>query len=160
MQFRFPLVLVLLIAGSPPAMACSCGPPDPSWTLADRVSQYTSVFYGEVISVQTVDGGYFDRALRLKVIRRYRGELASEATVFTQSLARSMCGIRREIGDRFIVASSLFEGVESISYCSAEGQTGFTRDALEVLPFVDGPPTPRPSRPMPPLSKLPAARAR
>lgn len=154
MQLRFALAPVLFMAGSQPALACLCGPPAPNWTLADRVSQYASVFYGEVISVDPVARGHFDRALWLKVIKRYRGEAEGETTVYMQSFAKSMCGARREVGDRFIVASSLFEGVESISYCSSQQQTGFTLEQLDALPFVRGPATPRPapptSPPMPP----------
>jgi len=89
------------------------------------------VFAGEVVSVDEI-GGEFQ--MRLRVLRAYKGLDASTVDVWSD--ARSSCGVKLDVGGRYVIYTS--KGRMTLHACGGYGQHLAPGEPLPDLPPVPG----------------------
>jgi len=105
----FVLTAGSLAAGARPAAACSCAAtPSPCQAFASS----PIVFVGDVLSVERTGGDFH---MRLRVVRALKG--ITEATADLWSNASTSCGVKLDVGQRYVIYTSLADGRMSISAC-------------------------------------------
>src|SRR5690349_18381065 len=117
-------VLTLELLGARPAAACSC-----SYYLSpcQGYGAAAVVFAGEVVSVEEVNGEF---RMRLRVLRAYKGIDAATVDVFSD--ARSSCGVKLDVGGRYVIYTG--QGRKSLHACGGYGQQLAPGEPLPDLP--------------------------
>ncbi len=123
-------VACLLVTGVRAGEACSCANQP---TPCQEYARSRLALVGEVLSVEEVDGLF---RMRLRVLRALKG--IRSPTVELWSDARSSCGVKLDVGTRYLLYPSGAAGERlGISACSG-GQQLYEGEPLPELPPVAG----------------------
>lgn len=142
----------VLLAGSSPAGACSCG----GGTGAEAFERADAVFAGEVVAQRT-DASFFERLVGMEGTERrisvavddvYKGTVAEQVVVRTH-VQSTACGIEPTVGATYLLFARFGDGsvppdpekADQLQVNSCDGTGPVSADALAGLP---DPAPPRP----------------
>lgn len=142
----------LLVAGSSPAGACSCG----GGTPAELFERADAVFTGEIVAQRT-DASFFERLVGMEGMERrigvsvddvYKGTVAKSVVVHTHAQGTA-CGIEPTVGAMYVLYANLGDGsvppdpdkADDLQVNTCDGTGPVSADVLAGLP---DPSPPRP----------------
>jgi hypothetical protein len=128
MRSLLALVLLagtLVLAGAPPAQACSCADVGPRQLLRMSSVAFTGTVEGH-------RGADDQQVTELAVDRLWAGT-ARQRTEVVHGTMDGSCGFTPEVGERLVVYGDLVDGVVSTSLCSVRSGQGAVNEAVAAL---------------------------
>ena len=132
-KLSFMSLLVLLLLGAAPVIACSCfRVPDPP---CRAVGSADAIFEGEVLDREKIEpneGSSLRRRFTMKVRNSYKGSPGEAVYVYTGD-GDSDCGYRFKIGSRYLVYAYENNGRPSTGNCTRTSLIKYAKDDVDYL---------------------------
>lgn len=125
--------LFSLLLGSATVFACSCNmDPNPP---CRSVGSADAIFEGAVLErekIETDNEDYTRRRFTVKVKKIYKGSLGDAVFIYTGN-GDSDCGYRFEIGSRYLIYASEYDGRLSTNKCTRTSRMKYAKEDADYL---------------------------